>query len=161
MNIFASDKCPVKAAQNLDDKRLVKMVSETGQLLSTALFRLGYWSNVLYKPGYQNHPCTVWTRASRGNFNWLVDHGIALGNEYTHRYYRLHASQAVIETAKEISLTAVFPADKLMDFPNCTDVYTGRSIVNRYRTYLIHTKWKDSSPKWTNRGPPKWYKEEK
>ena len=160
MNIFASDKNPVKAAQNLDNVRVVKMSSETAQLLSTALFRLGYWSNILWKPAYQNHPCTNWTRASRGNFDWLVRHGTALCQEYTHRYYKIHAAASVILSAVEISKKAVFPTEPLQDFVNCTDVYTG-TVVNRYRKYLIETKWKNDirTPLWTNRGAPKWHKE--
>lgn len=160
MNIFASDKNPIKAAQNLDNVRVVKMCSESAQLLSTALFRLGYWSNVLWKPAYQNHPCTNWTRASRGNFEWLVRHGLALCHEYTHRYYKIHAAQTIIEIADEIGKKASFPEETLQEFVNCTDVYTG-SVVNRYRKYLIETKWKNDirTPQWTNRGAPKWHKE--
>lgn len=35
MNIFASDACPTKAARNLDDKRVVKMVLESAQIICT------------------------------------------------------------------------------------------------------------------------------
>jgi len=37
MNIFISDLSPIVSAQNLDNKRVVKMVLETAQLLSTAI----------------------------------------------------------------------------------------------------------------------------
>lgn len=38
MNIFFSDECPVKCAEYLDDKRVIKMILETGQMLSTAIY---------------------------------------------------------------------------------------------------------------------------
>ena len=37
MNIFALDPCPVKSAQYLDDKRVIKMILESAQLISTAI----------------------------------------------------------------------------------------------------------------------------
>jgi hypothetical protein len=38
MNIFVTSDCPKLSAQALDNKRVVKMVLETAQLLSTAIF---------------------------------------------------------------------------------------------------------------------------
>ena len=37
MNIFFIDKCPIKSAQQLCDKHVVKMVLETAQMCSTAM----------------------------------------------------------------------------------------------------------------------------
>ena len=37
MNIFFTSDCPVKCAVYLDDKRVIKMATETAQMLSTAL----------------------------------------------------------------------------------------------------------------------------
>ncbi len=37
MNIFVSDENPEKAAKNLDDKRVIKMILESTQLLCTAV----------------------------------------------------------------------------------------------------------------------------
>ena len=37
MNLFFIDKCPIKSAQQLCDKHVVKMVLETAQMCSTAL----------------------------------------------------------------------------------------------------------------------------
>jgi malate/lactate dehydrogenase len=37
MNIFATSPCPIQSAKALDDKRIVKMCSESLQLLVTAL----------------------------------------------------------------------------------------------------------------------------
>jgi hypothetical protein len=38
MNIFVTSLCPRISAQVLDNKRVVKMVLETAQLLSAAIF---------------------------------------------------------------------------------------------------------------------------
>jgi len=59
MNIFVTSNCPKLSAQALDNKRVVKMVLETAQLLSTAIFinsTITY--DNLYKPTHVKHPCT-------------------------------------------------------------------------------------------------------
>ena len=90
MNIFYFDDCPVKSAEAQPDKMLVKMPLETAQMLCTAHRVLDgddYADSVgLYKEAYKNHPCTVWARQSRGNYEWLYTHFLALGMEYTYRY---------------------------------------------------------------------------
>ncbi len=89
MNIFVLDEDPTIAAQYHCDKHVVKMVLETAQILSTV-------SGRGYKPTHVNHPCTVWARESKANYQWLYDLGVALGKEYTHRYRRKHKSSFVI-----------------------------------------------------------------
>lgn len=49
MNIFATDPCPIKSAQFLDDKRVIKMILESAQMLCTALHQLGYDKEIPYK----------------------------------------------------------------------------------------------------------------
>ena len=67
MNIFASHPDALKCAQYLDDKRVVKMVLETAQMLSTAIqLDSDYdYKDLVYKPTYANHPCNVWVRQSK------------------------------------------------------------------------------------------------
>ena len=68
MNIFVTNDCPIISAQALDNKRVVKMVLETAQLLSTAIF---INSNVaydnIYKATHIKHPCTIWAASTIGN----------------------------------------------------------------------------------------------
>ena len=96
MNIFYFDDCPVESAQAQPDKMLVKMPLETAQMLCTAHRELDgdeYADSVgLYKRAYWNHPCTIWARKAKANYQWLYDHFIALGDEYKYRYGREHAS---------------------------------------------------------------------
>ena len=113
MNIFVLDTDPVTAAQLQCDKHVVKMIVESGQMLSTAhrvldgkLTRrpsksgktmVKYWdlyegANDLeaelcyYKAVHVGHPCTVWTMESSENYRWHWEHLKALCKEYTYRY---------------------------------------------------------------------------
>lgn len=86
MNIFASYSCPVKSAQLLDDSRVVKMQLESCQMLSTAAFVLGKWDPQFTKPTHANHPCAVWVREGRTNFEWLVEHLLEMDRERKKRW---------------------------------------------------------------------------
>jgi len=161
MNIFASDTDPVKAAQNLDDKRVVKMVLESAQILCAALYNLGYWKSNLYKPTHVNHPCVKWAGRSRGNFHWLVLHGLALNEEYKERFFSIypHKSTSVILSCAEIIKGVPLDELGMTPFANCTNISGNISTVKKYRAYLSQTKWRGSNAKWTVRGKPSWYKE--
>ena len=75
------------SAQALDSKRVVKMVLETAQLLSTAIFiNSAVTYDNLYKPTHIKHPCTIWAAANIENWDWLFRHFIALCEEYSLRY---------------------------------------------------------------------------
>ncbi len=76
MNIFVLHENPILAATMIDDNRLPKMVTESAQMLASALIRHGATPDSMpltkagtpYKGGYPNHPCTVWAGDSLGNF---------------------------------------------------------------------------------------------
>jgi hypothetical protein len=159
MNIFSSDSDPVVCAQNLDDKRVIKMALESAQILSTALHNLGHWSSNLYRPTHATHPCVHWAGHSRGNFNWLVLHGLGLGEEYKYRFgaSREHQSCSVILNCAEAFKLCRLDRFGMTPFANCTPFNGNDSTVNRYRLYLTQ-KWDASEPRWTKRDRPKWYK---
>lgn len=92
MNIFALDLDPTIAARMHLDKHIVKMPLESAQMLSTLNA-----PHAPYKPTHKNHPCTLWAGATTGNYDWLVQLGMALCHEYTYRYGKVHKCQAVIE----------------------------------------------------------------
>ena len=94
MNIFALSCDPILAAQNHADRHVVKQSLESAQLLSTVFSSLG--GKTRYKPTHKNHPCTLWAGECSGNYEWLVELGLALCDEYTYRYGREHACGAVI-----------------------------------------------------------------
>lgn len=107
MNVFALDLDPRAAARMHCDRHVVKMPTETAQLLSSALHLHGVHDERLYRPTHLRHPCTVWTAATRANFAWLVELGRALVDEHGRRYShtkagkRGHAARAVIDVAAE------------------------------------------------------------
>lgn len=112
MNIFALSECPRDSAQQMINKHVVKMPTETCQMLHTnilyMMFRLekpdaepslknlkAYHKLIksdLMKPAMLNHPSTIWARESLDNFNWLLAHGKALCEEYSFRYNKRHGS---------------------------------------------------------------------
>jgi hypothetical protein len=61
MNIFVTSTCPKISAQALDNKRVVKMVLETAQLLSTPIFinNSDIKYDNIYKPTHVKHLCTI------------------------------------------------------------------------------------------------------
>lgn len=73
MNIFAFDPDPELSALWLDDVRKNKMITETCQLLSTAMNILAphhkYDVMASFNP---KHGSNVWARASWENFKWLI-----------------------------------------------------------------------------------------
>lgn len=151
MNIFVSNPCPRRSARFLDDKRVVKMVLETAQLLSGALNILSDTQVAPYKTTHQNHPCAIWCRQSKENWMWLYEHGIALGVEYTRRYGKSHKSAEVIRSLLHLVQTVSFPSSGLQPFVDCTDVKLPGDVCNNYRVYL-HAKWRCDNRR------PTWYK---
>ena len=95
MNIFYLDSDPVKAAQVQYNKHVVKMILESAQMLCTAHHHYTELlaqddSYIPYKKAHYNHPSTIWCRENSEQYLWLYDHMIALGNEYTKRYKKIH-----------------------------------------------------------------------
>ena len=113
MNIFILDEDPVLAAQLQCDKHVVKMITESAQMMSTAHRLLD--GKMVKKPSksgkrmikyydlyegaddlememilmtnvHENHPCTKWTMESSANYDWHWTHLQALCHEYTRRY---------------------------------------------------------------------------
>lgn len=159
------------------DKHVVKMILESAQLLSTAhrvldgIESVGKsptgrkqktWTlgdareNVLYKSTHVNHPSAVWTRKSVENYNWLVEHFYALGDEYTYRYGKTHKSfagdlaymlQSPPKNLTEYDMT-VMPSAMADEF-----IVDEDPIIN-YRNYYKIGKARMHS--WKNRQPPEW-----
>ena len=186
MNIFILDKDPVVAAQLQCDKHIPKMVVESGQMLSTAhrvldgtLTRkpsksgktmVKYWDlyegrddlegeHLLYKAVHVGHPCTVWTMESQGNYRWHYDHFIALCQEYTYRYGKIH------KTARELgsalySAPINIPDGEMTEFPlamkSNPECFFWGDAVKSYRAFY-QTKQHRFKMVWTKRQVPEWF----
>lgn len=162
MNIFVSDQNYVKSATALDDKRLVKMVLETTQMLSTAINECG--GKAPYKSTHKNHPCNVWARQTTGNFEWLLNHGFSLSIEYTGRFGKIHKCANILYDIQEQRLNKVIPSGPLTPFANCA-ANSDKGIsykhisdtIQAYKLYLID-RWNTDKrkPVWTNNSCPYW-----
>jgi hypothetical protein len=164
MNIFVLDKMPHKSAEYLDDKRVVKMITETAQMLSTAFYQklapkkyamLITTDKRIYKPAYYNHPCTVWTRESYTNWMWLKTYGIYLYKEYKARYGKIHKAGEVI---KQFPDPTHLPKVGLTSFAQAMpDQYKNTDTVKAYRDYFIGEKL-PTNPQWKTGKIPYWIK---
>jgi hypothetical protein len=149
MNIFVLDESPVIAAQMHCNKHIVKMILETAQLLSTALrfYGVNYGYNITHK----NHPCSVWARATKGNFIWLNMLGRNLLEEYKYRYGKEHKSTPIISEAP----IGCIPDGPQTQFVQCMpDIYKAENAVQAYRNYYRGAK--KHLLIYTKRMPPNW-----
>ena len=76
MNIFALHPNPAIAASMHCNNHLHKMILESAQMLST-MFHHNFPEEtniraLIYKPAYENHPCTKWVSNSLYNASWLI-----------------------------------------------------------------------------------------
>ena len=87
INIFAIEGTNnqidwVQSAKSLDNYRVVKMILESCQMLCTAINDQHGEKVTPYKNAHFNHPSTKWVRASSANFECLVEHTLAMLEEY-------------------------------------------------------------------------------
>jgi len=175
INIFYIDKDPKLAAEYMVDRHVVKMILETSQLLSTAHRILDgeeyvgqsasgrkarRWrlpddrETILYSATHINHPSAVWCRQSNNNYNWLYAHFIALLNEYTYRYGKIHKCMdmcgPLAAAPNNIPISHLTPVT-----PAMPDEYkVEHDSVQSYRNYYRIAK--ERMHKWTKREPPGW-----
>lgn len=176
MNIFYIDNDPTLAAQQMVDKHVVKMILETAQLLSTAhriLDGTEYvgqsasgrkakrWrldeprESVLYSATHINHPSAVWCRQSNNNYTWLYCHFVALLDEYTYRYGKVHKCAALefCDALKTLP-TNISVGHFTSPTPAMAEEYLCATSLESYRNYYIHGK--KHLHKWTKRSIPEW-----
>ena len=105
MNIFYLNENPKIAAIEHNDKHCVKMVLEYAQMLSTAHRECDGDDRAdslsLYKRAHRNHPSTVWTRENEVQYSWLYQLFIALADEYSYRYEKIHATDLLLRAVLE------------------------------------------------------------
>ena len=175
MNIFVTNKDPIIAAQELCDQHCrSKMQIESAILLQHC------FSNEILKQapltkkgeprksgkGYYNHPCSVWVRESKANFEWLVEHALEMFNERDYRWIdsQPHFTKDFIlwcrdninktQACKQLKLTsfaiAINPKSKCRQIKN----FETMSVLDKYRSYI---KFDKEFATWTKRLKPKWY----
>lgn len=179
MQIFVPSPDPAYSAASLDDARVIKMATETAQLLSAAgrVLRGQIWANAhgLYRMPPSGSDLYTWAAKTDGNWDWLASHGKALLDELDMRglcvgklivprellalFYEPGMKQEVFaaapaearhRSAEGFVNRAVNQAHGL-DFRQIADVHEA------YRTYL-QARWaiEGNRAKWTVRGKPAW-----
>lgn len=134
------------------------MILEYAQLLCTAYHLCDNVlcddeQAVLYKCTHQNHPCTVWVRGSKSHYDWLYRLFIALCDEYTHRYGKVHLTD---QKFRHILLNCPISTNTPFIAPPqvMPDEYQGDDTVGAYRTY--YRCGKADILAYTNRPTPDW-----
>ena len=188
MNIFVLDTDPVTAAQQQCDKHVVKMIVESAQMLSTAhrlldgnvqvkekyvrgslparWRKVRVWNldnptmeNTLYLVAHAKHPCTLWTMESSCNYEWHYQHFIALCDEYTYRYEKVHATDTKLRhLLKQHPIN--IPKGGMTQFalamkahPEC--MFTDNPVKS-YRMFY-ETKKDRFKMVWSKRNTPEWF----
>tara|TARA_R100000231_G_C5248494_1_gene141984 strand:- start:57 stop:569 length:513 start_codon:yes stop_codon:yes gene_type:complete len=164
MNIFVLDADPEKAAQAMDCVRVPKMVTESAQMMASALLRHGTPSSVMpytmsgtrYKGGYHRHPCTVWAGDTRMNFMWLATHALALCKEYEQRFIKEHACRQpilhMIEWMDNIPEGDYTPFAQAMP-----DEFKQEDAVQAYRAYYHSKIHSAGGVHYRHTDPPDWW----
>jgi len=181
MNIFALSKCPVESAQQMLDKHVVKMPTETCQMLHTNLLFTTFkglygfepslkelkvfheqFNSKLMKPAMLNHPSTIWARESLHNTKWLYEHGLALCEEFTFRYGKTHGSEQRI-LDMDINLKDAFSSKATPVKIAMFDKYRIENtfdddwefVIQSYRHYYLEGKWRFAE--WRKDRRPNWF----
>ena len=178
MNIFALSECPVKSARQMLDKHVVKMPTESCQMLHTNTlyflfvaahnreptlkelknFHKKSHFSYLMKPAMLNHPSTIWARKTKANYMWLYNHAVELCKEYTFRYGKEHGSEKRIldsftfDVNDELTPVDIAMAD-IYRLPK--EKHTWDFVIKSYRHYYLEGKWRFAY--WRNNRRPKWY----
>lgn len=152
MNIFILDEDPIIAARSLCDKHICKMLLESGQMLCS----IHPAGSSPWRRTHYNHPCTIWARTSKSNYEWLAIHGLEICAEYTRRYKKRHKSEDVLIWCAE-NIPKEIPEGPLTPFAIAIKdkkYHTGNA-VSSYRAYYLGEKSRFA--KWRYCQPPEWW----
>lgn len=185
MNIFFYDYEPHKNIQQYFDPHVKKMIIEYAQMMATAIRvtensgsggRLFHPSKKIWIENYplildeeresgltttmlashKNHPCNLWVRESKQNYEYIFNLYKILRDEYEHRFGKTHAAWS--KYYKRLSKMPDLPDSGLTKFPNCVhdDFKNIPNHLTAYRKFIKYGK----DPKnhvWTKREKPYWW----
>ena len=169
MNVFVCDNDPTRAALQLCDKHVVKMIVESVQILSSVDDKWNLSEHMpgvdLCRPGWKNHPAVLCARNNSAYALWIAEHGYALSMEYACRYGKIHAMDNLAYYFRKAARlqfgTVAFDADITNTFPRCMpEKYALKATtVDAYRSYLdfkYNELWAPGKARWTNASQPSW-----
>ena len=99
---------------------------------------------------FRNHPCTQWAADNEYNLAWLIVHGVALCDEYTARYGKVHTCLDVIAQAEQIykrcfDLDHYDASQEVTSFTRAMPEYIKYndriSTIEAYKYYLNTKPW--------------------
>ena len=159
MNIFAVDADPIRAARQLPDRHVTKMILESAQMLSI-VFSKHYWDIgevakvngdpfKTAKGAFKNHPCTQWAADSEYNCAWLIQHAMGLLEEFQVRYGKLHGLNKSLFNVRRMFHREVGPAItcyKMVEsfaraMPESLKYDTSIDDVTAYQIYVNSKPW--------------------
>lgn len=179
LNLFYLHEDPIKSAELHCDKHVVKMIIEYAQMLSTAHRmldgeqitaiqngrRIQRWNlngdkdlhtlemqTTLYKASHINHPSTKWVRENAIQYQYAYDMFVALCDEYTYRYGKVHLTDKKLRKLLN-NLPNNITLGVYSDPPQCMpdDVKTESTITAYHKYYAVYKK---DFAKWTSRPVP-------
>tara|TARA_R110000824_G_scaffold3750_6_gene17874 strand:- start:5917 stop:6435 length:519 start_codon:yes stop_codon:yes gene_type:complete len=141
MNIFAIEGTDnkidwVKSAQSQDNYRVVKMILESTQMLCAALNIHAQAQVTPYRTSHKHHPTTKWVVASSANFDSLVTHTVAMLEEYTARFGKVHKCAGVLDECLALYDPSQFPSDEPTLLPLAMPPhFRSDDVVDSYRRF--------------------------
>lgn len=168
MNIFCIYPEPCKSAKHLCDVHCNKMLLESAQLIancfphSVLAHAPKTKKNSIRKYSYEKHPSSIWTRQTKSNLSWLIDHALGIEQERLSRGYNPHFSASFVDWAKQNIDQSSNPSGELTPFSvaiademECRKIedFDKLNPVTQYRLYYKLDKahlatWKQNKPKW-------------
>ena len=164
MNLFILSLIQREIAEYMMDKHVAKILLEAVQMLCSAKRVLDPEDKIndkLYKLAHKNHPVTIWCRASKENFIWVLDLIDELHKEWKYRYghpeTKVHKSYLVALILRE-NLPTKFPETGLTMFALAMpDEYKGEDAIESYRKYYMSPEKQKIATWKKKRDKPQWY----
>ena len=164
MNLFILSLIQREIAEYMMDKHVAKILLEAVQMLCSAKRVLDPEDKIndkLYKLAHKNHPVTIWCRASKENFIWVLDLIDELHKEWKFRYghpeTKVHKSYLVALILRE-NLPTKFPETGLTMFALAMpDEYKGEDAIESYRKYYMSPEKQKIATWKKKREKPQWY----
>ena len=167
MNLFILSLIHAEIAEYMMDKHISKILLEAVQMLCSARRVLApdevNINEKLYKLAHKNHPVTIWCRASKANFMWVLDLIEQMHTEWKYRYghpaNKMHKSYLIA-----LYLRENMPSDDKFEKRGLTpfalampDKYKTEDPVVSYRNYYMSEEKQRISSWNKKRGKPEWY----
>jgi hypothetical protein len=95
------------------------------------------------KGAFRNHPCTIWASKTIENSSWLIQHGLELCKEFTHRFHKPHACYLTLLEAQRIfpngDIAQVTPFVRAM--PDQYKLDRTIDTFTAYKLYIASKGW--------------------